>query len=125
MHIMRKERVDKFYLSQYHGGNYCDSCWKSNGNDFLHDYEWNFNYELFYLKYPEEKPADWGEIDIGVSLIRLERELTGDKEILPRRISISGEDNESKQEVQRLKNNITRLEKEIKELKEFKNQIEI
>lgn len=117
----KKERIDKFFLSE----RFCEKCWRNNGNEFLHNYEWSFNYDLFYLKYPEEKPADWGEIDIDASLSKLEEELRRDKKILPRTIALSQEDDELKQEVQEMKNNITRLEKEIKELKEFKNQIEI
>ncbi|WNE40873.1 MAG: Cell division coordinator CpoB [Mycoplasmataceae bacterium] len=116
----KKEKLEKFQLSQQHGGNCCDNCWNGNNNDFLHDYEWNFNYDLFYLKYPEEKPDDWGEIDIDASLSKLENELSRNKEILPRRIALSQENDELKGRVQEMKNNMARLEKEIKELKKFK-----
>jgi len=122
----KKKEIDNFSLSRGHSGNYCDDCWNSNGNDYLYEYESNFNYDLFYLKYPSERTANWEEeADIIDSLKRLERKLADNKEILPYYQNTI----KNKEMTQDLKKEITRLEKEIRELKlqqrQQTNQVQI
>lgn len=109
-----KKGINDFSLSRGHSGNYCDDCWNNKGNDYLYNYEHNFNYDLFYLKYPEERPSNSERVNITSSLTTLERRLSQKKELLPRYQRKGNEKN-----IQRISDDIARLEREISELKKY------